>query len=106
MKVSLNGYFLLNPHTGSGQYTVHLLEHLEGLEAARPADSLNNLQKVRWEQIGWPGQARQSGADVLHCPYFALPLRRDRPAVVTIHDLIPMALPAYRGNPLVRAYTW
>jgi glycosyltransferase involved in cell wall biosynthesis len=33
-------------------------------------------------------------------------LRRRLRAVVTIHDIIPLVLPAYRGSPLVRAYTW
>ncbi len=102
-EVSLNGYFLANPFTGSGQYTVHLIEELPELVVARPKGAVGNLGKLRWEQLEWPRQARR--ADVLHCPYFALPLRRDRPAVVTIHDLIPMVLPAYRGSLLVRAYT-
>ncbi len=108
MRVSLNGYFLANEHTGSGQYVTHLLQHLRGVEVAvhRPPGLLGNVGKVRWEQSGWPRQARASGADLLHGPYFALPLKRDRPAVVTIHDLIPVILPAYRGSLLVRAYTW
>jgi len=38
-------------------------------------------------------------------PYFAPPLRPGIPTVVTIHDLIPLVLPAYRGTPLVRLYT-
>lgn len=105
MIVSLNGYFLNNPHTGSGQYTLNLAGQLPSLRVARPKGTLGNLAKLRWEQFGWPSAARSAGADVWHCPYFALPLRRDRPAVVTIHDLIPMVLPAYRGSTLVRSYT-
>ena len=108
MRVSLNGYFLTNPHTGSGQYTSHLVEHLAAVEVAvaRPLRPLGNVAKLRWEQRSWPGLARKAGADLLHAPYFALPVRRNLPAVVTIHDLIPMVLPAYRGSLLVRAYTW
>lgn len=106
VNVSLNGYFLGNPHTGSGQYTIHLVEQLKELHVARPEEPLGNLGKLRWEQLGWPATAREQRADLLHCPYFALPLRRDRAAVVTIHDLIPLVLPAYRGSLLVRAYTW
>jgi glycosyltransferase involved in cell wall biosynthesis len=107
-RVSLNGYFLGNPHTGSGQYTLHLLDHLRGVDVAvaEPAGPLSNLGKLAWEQRGWPAAAAKAEADLLHCPYFALPLRRRKPAVVTIHDLIPMVLPPYRGSPLVRAYTW
>lgn len=108
MRVSLNGYFLANPHTGSGQYTIHLLAHLNGfnLDVAQPSGPLGNLGKLVWEQRGWPAIAAEANADLLHSPYFALPLRRDRPAVVTVHDLIPLLLPAYRGSPLVRAYSW
>src|SRR5207244_2372460 len=95
------------PHTGSGQYTLHLLAHLEGVDTsvAKPSAPLGNAAKLRWEQLGWPAAAKKAEADLLHCPYFALPLRRRQPAVVTIHDLIPMVLPAYAGSPLVRAYT-
>jgi glycosyltransferase involved in cell wall biosynthesis len=38
-------------------------------------------------------------------PYFASPLRTSTPTVVTVHDLIPMILPAYRGDLRVRLYT-
>ncbi len=39
-------------------------------------------------------------------PYWAAPLWAPCPVVVTIHDLIPRLLPAYRGGLLPRAYTW
>jgi glycosyltransferase involved in cell wall biosynthesis len=107
MRISLNGYFLSQPNVGSGQYALHLLQSMRGAEVdvARPIGALSNLGKLRWEQFGWPAAARGASVDLMHSPYFALPLRRDRPAVVTIHDLIPMVLPAYRGSPRVRAYT-
>jgi len=38
-------------------------------------------------------------------PYWGSPLFPTVPTVVTVHDLIPLLLPAYRGNPLVRLYT-
>ena len=104
-EVSFNGWFLNNPHTGSGQYAVHLLERLPGLAVAKPPAPAGNLAKLRWEQLDWPRQAGREGARLLHSGYFALPLRRTLPAVVTIHDLIPMVLPEYRGSALVHAYT-
>ncbi|MHB8619730.1 MAG: glycosyltransferase family 4 protein [Chloroflexota bacterium] len=112
MKVALNGLFLAQPYTGSGQYTRHLVEYLDETSTGdlelvvgrQPVGS--NLAKTRWEQLGWPVMAARSGASLMHSPYFALPLRRPVPAVVTIHDLIPMILPAYRGSALVRVYTW
>jgi glycosyltransferase involved in cell wall biosynthesis len=107
MRVSLNGYFLAHPHTGSGQYTLHLIERAKGVDlaVAKPPGPLGDLRKLRWEQLDWPRQARKVGAEILHCPYFALPLRRSLPAVVTVHDLIPMVVPEYGGSLLVRAYT-
>jgi len=49
--------------------------------------------------------AHQRGADLLHVPYWAPPARAPLPTVVTIHDLIPLLLPAYRGDARVRLYT-
>jgi glycosyltransferase involved in cell wall biosynthesis len=43
--------------------------------------------------------------DVAHVPYWGSPLWPPLPTVVTIHDLIPLLLPHYRGSPLVRMYT-
>jgi glycosyltransferase involved in cell wall biosynthesis len=37
-------------------------------------------------------------------PYFASPLFPGIPTVVTVHDLIPLLLPAYRTSALVRGY--
>ena len=108
MKVSFNGYFVDLPYTGSGQYTAHLLQHLppEEMLVARPPHAMGDLRRFIWEQRTWPRGAYPAGADILHSPYFALPLARRLPTVVTIHDLIPMVLPEYRGGPQVRAYTW
>ncbi len=38
-------------------------------------------------------------------PYWGAPWRSPCPVVVTIHDLIPLLLPRYRGGLLQRAYT-
>ena len=64
-----------------------------------------NLAKLWWEQIGVPQAARRLGADVLFVPYWAAPYWQPLPTVVTIHDLIPILLPEYRGGLLQRAYT-
>jgi glycosyltransferase involved in cell wall biosynthesis len=63
------------------------------------------LAKVWFEQVGFPAHSRRWGADLLHVPYWASPLVAATPVVVTIHDLIPILLPAYRGNAFVRLYT-
>ncbi|WP_054491865.1 glycosyltransferase family 4 protein, partial [Ardenticatena maritima] len=71
-----------------------------------PFDTLHpHLAKVWFEQVGAPRAAQAVQADVYHVPYFAPPLQAPLPVVATVHDLIPLLLPAYRGNWLVRLYT-
>jgi len=134
MRVILNGWFTNQPDTGSGQYTLQLLKHLPRVapqheyalvvphknsfeivditadtdlqllasNIQRPA---SNFRKLLFEQSIMPRAARAYEANVLHVPYWAPPLRSSVPIVVTIHDIIPLVLPQYRGGPLVRAYT-
>ena len=63
------------------------------------------LAKLYWEQIAVPAAARRLGADLLFVPYWAAPLWQPVPTVVTVHDLIPLLLPLYRGGTLNRLYT-
>lgn len=130
MHIAVNGWFWHLAHTGSGQYVrklVHTLSALQndvkltvllpsgaGPQEKRVAPNLTlmhhptrkgPLAKVWWEQIRVPRLAHQLGADLLHVPYWAPPARAPLPTVVTIHDLIPLLLPAYRGDARVRLYT-
>jgi glycosyltransferase involved in cell wall biosynthesis len=130
MHIAVNGWFWHLAHTGSGQYVrklVHTLSALHddvkltvllpsgaGHQEKRVAPNLTlihhpirkgSLAKVWWEQIRLPRLAHQRGADLLHVPYWAPPARAPLPTVVTIHDLIPLLLPAYRGDARVRLYT-
>jgi len=138
MRIGVNGFFLGQPTTGSGQYTENLLRELlrldtenqyvlfspsvqrsaggKQLEAvsrglgghvlATPFDKgSRNLAKLWFEQVSFPLACRRLGVDLAHVPYFASPLFPAVPTVVTVHDLIPLILPAYRGSPLVRLYT-
>ena len=131
MKIGINALFFQYPATGSGQYMLHLLAALaQGdtqneyvLLGPQPVDGKNgsifpyqvqavpgivgsneNLQKVMWEQITGPAAARKAGVDIFHVPYFAPPLLPRTPTVVTIHDVIPMRLPAYQPDTKVKAY--
>lgn len=65
----------------------------------------SNPAKVWFEQITFPRACRRLGVNVAHVPYFGSPLAPATPTVVTIHDLIPMVLPQYRGGLAVRLYT-
>lgn len=143
MKIAVNGWFLGQATTGSGQYLHHLLAYLPrrfpqarltvfvpararnasgpGLPASIPTNperfNLPNLEivplplapgpssfaKLWWEQVTIPRAAHN--AQVLWVPYWAAPLWQPCPTVVTVHDLIPQLLPAYRGGWLQRLYT-
>ncbi len=134
MRIVFNGWFIDQPHTGSGQYVRQLLKQLPrvapqhdyalivphrnsfeiiDLDAQTELQSLastvhrpsSNYRKVLFEQDNVPRAARAYRADVLHVPYWAPPLRSHVPIVVTIHDIIPLVLKAYRGGPLGSAYT-
>src|SRR5690349_15737124 len=42
--------------------------------------------RLAWEQTGLPLMAQNLGADVLHSPFYTMPLRCPIPVVATIHD--------------------
>jgi glycosyltransferase involved in cell wall biosynthesis len=129
--VAINGWFAGDAASGSGQYVDHLLAALpqaaagvrwtvlvperEGA-ALPPWPGIDvvplrllplpaNLSKLWWEQVTVPRAARRLGAAVLWVPYWAAPWRQPVPTVVTVHDLIPLLLPAYQGGLLQRGYT-
>ena len=112
MKIAVNAWFLDTSHetlTGSGQYARHLIDALREvspdaqLECVSPRKR-GDLAKVQFEQIDFPRAAKRMQADIAFVPYWAPPLNSDVPTVVTIHDVIPIALPAYRGGLPQRAY--
>lgn len=129
MRIGINAFFQEQPSTGSGQYLRQLCRALEDIDTEneyvllspigqpvvmelttgelglRTSNWSSNLAKVWFEQVTFPLRCRQAGVDVAHVPYFASPLLPMTRTVVTIHDLIPVILPAYRGSVLVRLYT-
>ncbi len=135
MHIVINGWFVGQSTAGSGQYVHHLLDYLprqtptprlslvlpvrktDDVAAwrarwpsvemiAQPLIALpQNLAKLCWEQVTMPLLARQLAADVLWVPYWAAPLWQPVPVAVTVHDLIPRLLPAYRGGLAQRLYT-
>ncbi len=130
MHIALSGWFWDRPDTGSGQYIRRLLPalhelagdvhftlllppHIRQVEELPPDVSLlrvatpigGQLGKVWFEQVSVPRAARRVGADLLHVPYWAPPLGAPVPVVSTIHDVIALSIPPYRGGPLARLYT-
>jgi glycosyltransferase involved in cell wall biosynthesis len=127
-RIVINASFLAQPDTGSGQYITRLLQSLAKADhendyiliAPRPKfrvqssklsvsgiqyPLVSNIEKLWFEQVAFPRACRRERADLAHVPYFGSPLFPSVPTVVTVHDLIPMILPAYGGSLLVRAYT-
>ena len=133
MRVGFNALFLGQEATGSGQYTGQLLHALTQLDQRdeyllytlqEPGSFGNltyghaysqvlrtpffrrfkNLNKLWFEQIAFPQACLRAALDLAHVPYFASPLCPTVPTVVTVHDLIPLLLPEYRGTVLVRLY--
>jgi glycosyltransferase involved in cell wall biosynthesis len=131
LHIVINGWYAGETTAGSGQYVDHLLTHLPRLPndlkltLLVPADNMRtpleyegvaihaiktpglpgNLRKLWWEQVAVPLAARQLGADVLWVPHWAAPAWQPCPVAVTVHDLIPALLPAYRGSLLNKLYT-
>ncbi len=99
---------------GSQPLTQEGTEYPQGLSSTKfpyrayPAPAFSrrneNIEKVIWEQFTAPAAAKKAGVDIFHVPYFAPPLLPRTPTIVTIHDVIPLRLPAYRAGAKVEAY--
>ena len=59
----------------------------EAAIVAGPIGLGHRTERLAWEQSGLPVVAQRVGADVLHMPYYSMPLRPGLPTVVTIHDV-------------------
>lgn len=130
LHIAVNGWFYGQLDAGSGQYLHHLLTYLPqlpralrltlllpphvtptdlpaGVEVVQPhlPNGPTALRKMWWEQWAVPRSARAVRADLLWVPYWAAPWWQPLPVCVTVHDLIPLLLPPYRGNRRLRAYT-
>lgn len=132
MRVGVEGSYYLEPSVGVGQY-VHGLwgefaRGVPGLEAVLllpgPRAALPELppgevvieepprrfasgkgRKLWWEQVGVVRAARRAGVELVHLThFFSLPLRRDRPYLVTIHDLVPLLFPIYNNSRAMQLY--
>jgi glycosyltransferase involved in cell wall biosynthesis len=130
IRVGLDGFFLSQPATGSGQYTLHLWNQLSRPEAGvetlllRPVSPKAGeepsrqgvdvrvpgfarsakAQKLWWEQYGVLQGLRRGRMDLLHIPYMSAPRINRRRTVVTIHDVIPLIYPEYGGSTAMRLY--
>lgn len=101
--------------TGVGVCIIHLVRHLvnhNGIECVlfydeQPAYEITTNPKAKkvvlqskrrlyWEQVLLPYGLRQNGIHLYHATWnYGIPLSCPCPAVVTIHDVIPLAMPDY-----------
>ena len=128
----VNGWFWGQMNTGSGQYLHGLAQFLPAASPRHrftvvlPSDSETaapagwqmvvappgarrlgkNTAKLWFEQVTFPRTCRSLGADIAFTPYWGSPWRQHCRTAVTVHDIIPLLLPDYRGGGLQRAYTW
>ena len=131
-RVGFDALFFEQPMTGAGQYATHLWRALNdgelGIEpvllapsdtvvesASTPSDRVTHgrmpgsrlpakARKLYWEQAGLPAATRRSGVRLVHVPYLSAPLLQRVPHVVTVHDVIPLAIPEYGGSRQMRGY--
>ncbi|MCW1969460.1 MAG: glycosyltransferase family 4 protein [Anaerolineae bacterium] len=115
MKIAVNAWFADMPTNGTGQYTHHLINalrevapHIE-LELVRPrrvpSGLIGDLAKIYFEQVEFPRQVKALKADVAFVPYWGPPMSCAAPVVCTVHDVISLAMSAYRGKMQHRAYS-
>ena len=131
-RVGFDALFLEQPMTGAGQYALNIWRHLRDSQhdvapvLLRPSDANEHVRaeadvrvsitslptarlkgkarKIWWEQVGLPSAATLADVALVHVPYFSAPLRQRQPYVVTVHDVIPLAVPEYGGSAQMRAY--
>jgi glycosyltransferase involved in cell wall biosynthesis len=112
MKIAVNGWFLepaLAQNTGTGQYLANLLTAFAEIAPDVTIDVVEpgargDLYKVRFEQLAFPRAVQRMRADVAFVPHWGPPLTCAAPVVTTVHDVIQIALPEYRGGVKQRAY--
>jgi glycosyltransferase involved in cell wall biosynthesis len=125
VRVAMDGSFLALPSSGTGTYLRALTAALREIEpsldlhllipswadASRPGqgpfDRLRNdrrLRRATWELFGVASAAREARPDLLHVPHFSAPVRPRCPLVVTIHDVVPLVVPAYRATRAMRLH--
>jgi glycosyltransferase involved in cell wall biosynthesis len=129
MHIAFNGWFWDRPDTGSGQYLRRLMHHLRKLDPklqltlvlpphiTQPDDLPQDVSvvptqgrggqigKVLFEQRTFPQIVKRVGADIAHVPYWGSPLSSPARLVVSILDVIPLAIPDYSRTFGGRLYT-
>jgi glycosyltransferase involved in cell wall biosynthesis len=127
VRVAIDGSFLSLPPSGIGTYLRHLTAALHDSASdldlrliepywdaststisSFPTSIVNRLRADRrlrralWDLGGVSRHAARFNPDLLHIPHFAAPVRPRGPLIVTIHDVIPLVVPAYQASRAMR----
>jgi glycosyltransferase involved in cell wall biosynthesis len=127
MHIGIDGLPLSETLTGIGYYTLELAKHLarssplDTIEVVSPRAFVSsenfheiksaNLSFIRatvnpltrhWWSIGLPRYIRKREIDLFHGTNFEVPLRRDCPTVLAIHDLSTLLYPQTHESKRVR----
>ena len=65
---------------------------------AGPAGIAHRPARLTWEQSGLPLVARDLGAELVHSPYYTMPLHLPVPVVVTVHDVTYFSEPELHSS--------
>jgi glycosyltransferase involved in cell wall biosynthesis len=109
MKIAVDAQLTVGTATGIGEYVRGLIAALraQGADVAELSepqlDPWRFDRRVLWDQVHLPQRARAEGADVLHCASGTMPLRFERPIVVTVHDVAWLRVQAHT-RPYARYY--
>lgn len=95
LRVAVETQFAIGKPTGLGVYAAGLARALQAhdeidvVELQDPSFDLWRLdRRVYWDQVRVPALAAAAAADVVHFTGGTLPVRRPKPAVLTLHDLV------------------
>jgi glycosyltransferase involved in cell wall biosynthesis len=103
-----NRYVLLSPRfrrSAVGRYPP-LSERFENVEVNTKLRRFGErFESLWWEQSGIVSTSHREHVELLHCPYFTAPLFLPAKTVVTVHDMITIAMQEYRVRARSRMYT-
>ena len=130
MKIGINARFLVEPYTGIGQYTRSLVQTMAEMEpkneyilftpklvdinlpdncrqirvVEKPYRSAS-VRKAHWEHVLVPREMERFEVNIAHFLYPSNPRRKfPIPTIVTVHDVIPWRLSAYRKKVRSKLY--
>jgi glycosyltransferase involved in cell wall biosynthesis len=90
----------LKDETGVGRYIRNLVSRIKTIDTRNEYVFID--PPVRWhsvrEQIAMPSEYGKYDVDLVHIPYFNVPLAYNKPFIITIHDVIVDHFPTGRAS--------